>query len=303
MKLGKQCSSFILVSSLVALIAPPAHADNYVLGVASCPPWKNGDDIEANERLLNMCPRDIAQMVNALEQRFDVKEENVVTLMQEDATPENMYRALFELEKSMTAGDTLFFFQMTHGGIIPYNYKGYNVSGEIFAYYSEEKPENFGTAVQDGYWISARDLRDAIYELGNSTDANIVAIVEACHSEAAGHEIVHNPLLNLDGNDRVSFIFSADADQAATFNDDSTGARFTEEFVSALVSADTGTSLDAVFSVAREKTHRGALNACMSRDPEDLKDLHGHPQAYFENCTQEPAFVDPRGLMLDLKVN
>lgn len=302
MKLGKQYSALILVSSLVALIAPPAHADNYVLGVAACPPWKNGDDIEANERMLDMCPRDIGQIVDALEQRFDVKKENVVTLIQGDATPVNMYRALFEFENTMTAGDNLFFFQMTHGGVIPYNYQGHNVSGEIFAYYSKEEPENFGTAVQDGYWVSARDLRDTIYELGNTTEANIVAIVEACHSEASGHEIIHNPLLNLDENDRISFIFSAGAAQSATFNDDGTGARFTEEFVSALLSAETDTSLDEVFRVAQKNTHRGALNACMSMDPEELKDIHAHPQAYFENCTQEPAFVDPRGLMLDLKV-
>lgn len=303
MKLLNQYSCITLLSTLVALIAPPIYAENYVLGVTACPPWKHGDDAEANERMLNMCPKDIAQIVAALQQRFDIEEKNVTALIQEDATPANMYRALFELEKTMTAGDNLFFFQMTHGGDIPYNYQGHKVSGEVFVYYSEREPENFSAAVQDGYWVSSRDLRDAIYELGNSTEANIVTIVEACHSESAGHDVINNPLLNLNGNERISYIFSAGADQTATFNDDATGARFTEEFASALLAAEKGTSLDQIFTIARQETHRGALNACMSMDPNELKDMAAHPQAYFENCTQEPAFLDPRGLMLDLKVN
>ena len=300
---SKKNSFFILVSTLVGLFASPVQAENYVLGIAACPPWKHGANAEENERMLNMCPRDIERMVGALEQRFDVSEENVTTLIQEDATPANMYRELLELENTMEVGDTLFIFQMTHGGIIPYSYMGYNVSGEIFAYYTEEEPEDFGTAVQDGYWVSARDIRDAIYNLGNSTGANIVVIIEACHSEAAGHEIIHNPLLNLDGSDRISFIFSADADQTATFNDDSTGARFTEAFVEAMLNAEAGSSLDDIFRLAQQTTHRGALNACMSMGSDDLADSYSHPQAFFENCTQEPAFVDPRGLMVDLVVN
>lgn len=300
---GKKNSFFVLVITLLALLAPPVHAENYVLGIAACPPWKHGADAEANERMLNMCPRDIERMVGALQQRFGVAEENVTTLIQEDATPANMYRELLELESTMEVGDTLFIFQMSHGGIIPYNYIGYNASGEIFAYYTDEAPEDFGTAVQNGYWVSARDIRDAIYDLGNSTGANIVAIIEACHSEAAGHEIIHNPLLNLDGSDRISFIFSAGSDQTSTFNDDATGARFTEAFVEAMLAAEAGSSLDAVFQSARQTTHRGALNACMSMDPDELVGLYSQPQEFFANCTQEPAFVDPRGLMLELLVN
>lgn len=295
-------ASFVAISMLVTLLASPVHAENYVMGVAACPPWKHGADTEATERMLEMCPRDLDKMLDALGQRFSVDDENIIKLLQEDATPENMYRALQQLEAVLSAGDTLFLFQMTHGGIVPYNYMGYNTSGEIFALYTEQMPENVSAAVQNGYWASARDLRDAISVLGNSTGANIVVMIEACHSEAAGHEIIHNPLLNLGGSDRISYIFSAKADQTATFNDDASGARFTEEFVTALLAAQRGTTLDEVFSVARGRTHRGALAACMSKDPAELKELYGSARAFFENCTQEPAFVDPRGLLLDVTV-
>jgi hypothetical protein len=67
--------------------------------------------------------------------------------------------------------------------------------------------------------------------------------------------------------------------------------------------AEPGTPLDKIFAVARDKTHRGALNACMSKNSRERKELFGHPGDFLENCTQEPAFVDLRGLMLDLKVN
>lgn len=277
-----------------------AIAENYAFGVAACPPWKHSDDAAENQRMLDMCPRDMDLMISALQDRFAVSVENTTILLQDDATPQNLFDQFSTLRATLTAEDTLFYFQMSHGGVVPYSYQGYQTAGEVFAFYSDDEPANFSTAVQDGLWVSARELRDELYDLGEVTGANIVVIIEACHSEAAAHDIIHNPFLHLEADHKISFIFSADADQTATFNDDATGARFTEELVAAIQSSAPGTSLDDIFQSARKATHRGAMTACHAMDPEELRNLHEYPNAYFENCTQEPAFVDPSGLMLDL---
>jgi len=298
------CSAFKAgcIGMLVAF-GSPAIAENFAFGVAACPPWKHGEDEAENQRMLDMCPRDLEMMMSALQERFDVTPENTMTLIQDEATPQNLYVQLNALRETLTSEDTLFYYQMSHGGVVPYTYQGYQTSGEIFALYSAEEPANFNTAVQDGLWISARDLRDELYALGEITGANIVVIIEACHSEAAAHDIIHNPFLHLDAENRASFIFSANADQTATFNDDGTGARFTEELVDAIRSAPSGASLDDIFNVARMATHRGVMESCNAMDPEDLRYMYSNPTAYFENCTQEPAYFDPRGLMLDVIAN
>ncbi len=289
--------------AMLSALGSQAIADNYALGVASCPPWKKEGSALENKRMLDMCPRDMKLMMTVLQDRFDISTDNTTTLVQKDATPQNLYDKFTQLRAKLTPEDTLFLYQMSHGGILPYTYKGYKTTGEIFAYYTTEQPSNVGTAVQDGLWISARDLRDEIYELGETTGANIVVIIESCHSGAVGHQITYNPYLHLNAKHRTSFIFSAQAKQLATFNDDGTGGRFTEELIAAIRSAKKGTSLDDIFSSARRSTHRGAMESCNAMGVEDLRKLYTHTAAYFAQCTQEPAFVDPRGLMIDVVVN
>lgn len=293
-----------LAASIGMLFAfgSPAISGNYALGIASCPPWKKEGSAAENQRMLNMCPRDMKLMMSALQDRFDVSADNTVTLVQKDATPENLFGQFAQLQAKLTPEDTLFLYQMSHGGILPYTYKGYETSGEIFAYYTEKQPENFGAAVQDGLWVSARDLRDEIYELGEITGANIVVIIESCHSGAVGHQVTYNPFLHLNAKHKTSFIFSAQAKQLATFNDDGTGGRFTEELIAAIKSAKKGMSLDDIFSSARRNTHRGAMESCNTMSVDELRKLHDHTESYFAQCTQEPAFVDPRGLMIDVVV-
>jgi hypothetical protein len=289
----------IFVALFLALQANPLHASDVSLTVASCPPWKHEGDKAMNEKMVEMCKLDSQKITQALASTFQIESQDQHSLLQEQATPENLIAKLDELRGSVSRGDTLYFFQMSHGGIVPHSYKGYQVNGEVFAYYTEQKPD-FSKAVSDGQWMSARELRDAISHFATDTGANVVVIIEACHSSSAGHSLVHNPVERLDAEERIAYLFSAGAKQTSTFTDDNTQARFTRDLVRAMDRADSGTSLADMFNEARETTHRGALASCNELDEKARKALLGSVDQYFENCLQHPSYLDAKGLMLDL---
>ncbi|MEQ6918016.1 caspase family protein [Halomonas aquatica] len=292
----------LLVAILAMIFVSPLYAANSFLAVTSCPPWKHGDDLATNKKMVEMCQIDSAKMTDAITGSLPVDKANAHALLQTDATPHNLYAKLDELRATTQQGDTLYFFQMSHGGILPHTYKGYPVHGEVFAYYTKNAPKDFSKAVTEGKWLSARELRDELSMFASDTGANVVVIIEACHAESAAHELVHNPIEKLSDDEKIAYIFSAGAKQTSTFTDDQSGARFTEEFATALENAPTGTSLADVFSISRDKTHREALANCERIAASDDGAIYQSADQYFENCLQHPTSFDPKGLLLDLTV-
>lgn len=288
-----------LAALFLALQGNPVFAADVSLTVTSCPPWKHEGDKAMNDKMVEMCQLDSQKVTEALAANFSIETSNQHSLLQQQATPANLLAKLDELRDTVEPGDTLYFFQMSHGGILPHSYKGYPVNGEVFAYYTEDKPD-FSKAVSNGQWMSVRELRDEISRFAADTGANVLIIIEACHSASAAHSLVHNPIEKLDADEKIAYLFSAGAKQTSTFTDDNTEARYTRDLVAAMNSAESGTSLADIFNEARETTHRGALAKCNDMDKDALDALLGSVDQYFENCLQHPSYFDPKGLMLDL---
>lgn len=292
----------LLAALFLALQGNPVLAGDVSLTVASCPPWKHEGDQAMSDKMVEMCQLDSQKVTEALAANFSIETSNQHLLLQKQATPANLLAKLNELRDIMGHGDTLYFFQMSHGGIMPHSYKGYPVNGEVFAYYTEDKPD-FSKAVSNGQWISARELRDEISSFAADTGANVLVIIEACYSASAGQSLIHNPIERLDADEKIAYLFSAGADQTSTFTDDNTEARFTRDLVAAMNSAEPGTTVADIFNEARETTHRGALARCNDLDKDARDALLGSVDQYFENCLQHPSYFDPKGLMLDLVKN
>ena len=278
-----------------------ASAEMHLLAIGSCPPWKQLATEEDTQAMMQVCEKDVTAITSALTERFGLSADNTTTLLQETATVDNLYRSFEALAQNLDTDDTLVVYQIAHGSVLAYAYKGYPASGEVFGYYSEEQP-SIATAVEDGYWLAARDLRDAIYDLGARTGADIVAIIESCHASAANGELVHNPKLDLDGDSRISFLFSSGAGEQAHFTNNFGGGLFTARFTEALSKASSGDTLDEVFSVARRETHRDTLAACQGLPDSVSVQLRANSSAYFNTCIQEPEYFDPSGLMLNVAV-
>lgn len=300
---GKAIGLRAIVAAISMASAPAmALSDTYFLGIGSCPPWIEPAGSGAEADGAAFCASDVALMSGVVSERFGVAPENSVSLIQEEATPMRFFKEIKRLEDVLAKTDTLIVYQISHGGIGVYDYQGYPTRGEVFAYYTEARPED-SQAVAAGQWLSARDMRDSIYGLGAATGADILLVIEACHAAAITDQLIHNPFLDLAGDSRIAFLLSAGPGETSNFNAQRTGGRFTEDFSAALATAPAGSSLADIFAQTRETTHRAALAACNALDEKVTNTLLRAPDQYFYLCTQEPEYVDPRGLLLDLAVN
>jgi len=288
---------------LVATVDTAAAAETYLLGIGACPAWVDGaaqDMAEATSATL--CEADVERVEEALSARFEIRPDNRYRLIQAEATPMRFFNLVEGFKQQLGEDDTLILYQISHGGITDYLYQGYPASGEVFAYYTETKPQ-FSTAVEEGHWLSARDMRDAIYQLGAKTGADILIIIESCHAGQVTKDLVNNPALNLAGPSRIAFLFSAGPGELSLFNTSVDGGLFSEVLAKQLAEAPRGQNMADVFAQTRETTHRAALATCNAVEGVERETLFSSSSSYFYRCTQEPEFVDPRGLLLDLKLN
>lgn len=295
----------LIIAAIVTMLLASfnSYAKNHALLVASCPPWKHEGNPEKQAVVQQICAEDVKVMSNALSKKLDVDKQEQIILLQKDAILSNIKKALTHLTKQAEKGGTIYVYLNTHGGQIPHLYKGYPVLDEVFALYTEQKPKDYSKAVNDGVWVGARVMRDMVSGVAANSDANVVVIIEACHSEAAYHEIVHNPVLSLQNNSKLAMIFSAGKDQISTFNDQGDKARFTENLAQAISDAEDGQSLTDIVRIAQAETHRGAVKQCANYPKEEVTMLLKSAGQFFTNCMQEPTFYDPKLLMDDIKVN
>jgi hypothetical protein len=287
---------------LSVFLGGPSHADNFAVLLGSCPPWKHEGSADHQAEVEHICSEDVQDMSFALASKLDVPIDNQTILLQKEAKLDGFKAALKKVSTNAAEGDTVYVYVNTHGGLVSHLYKGYPVRGEVFALYTEKKPANYTNAVNDGVWMSARILRDLVSEVGMDSKANIVLVVEACHSGASFSDVVHNPLLTLTLESKMATIFSAGKDQLATFNDKGNKARFTENFTKAIVDAKPGDSLTQVFRRSQQQTHHEVVKKCMDLPSKRLDALLKSSGEFNESCLQEPTFYDPKLLLDELVI-
>src|SRR6056297_1954574 len=106
-----------LVTLPIALSGHLALAADASLTVASCPPWKHEGDKTESDKMVKMCGLESKKITEALAANFAIEESNQHTLLQQQATPANLVAKLDEMRNVVSKGDTLYIFQMSHGGI------------------------------------------------------------------------------------------------------------------------------------------------------------------------------------------
>ena len=288
----------LIVSALLSCIASASFAENHVIALAACPPWKGGDTEEQTKQMVEMCAKDASNIVDGLQSAMGVTPENTVLLVQQDATVEKMTAALSQIAEKANPGDTVFFYLAVHGGVLNHAYKGYPVQDEVFAFYSDDEPANYSQAVTDGMWLGARDFRDRISTYTLEHGINIVLIVEACHALASLHDFKHNPILHFGDSGSIASVFSSGEDEISHFNPDFSGGRFTTDLSNALRNASAGEDFYDIVSTAAKSTFRETIEACNSYDEKQRQMLGRNPTTFVEVCVQEPAIFDPSGALL-----
>ncbi len=282
------------------LLAAPVAAETWLFAAAACPPWKDTKgDPEQNAKLNGACEKDIDLIVSGMRAAFDLPQERVITLLNEQATGTGVSAALADLARRAGPDDTVILYVNTHGGKIEGMYKGYEVEDEIFAWYTVERPADPEQATARGDWMAARAFRDLVDQV---MAKEIVTIIEACHADAALGDYINNVRNGIGGRGddwggREAVIFSAFEEQIANFTPDETEAMFTKVFSQTLAEPDNRTLFDA-FEEARVETHRAVRENC-ARD-HTLKELVDGWKNYRSLCTQMPNAWDPFGLLDDM---
>ncbi|MEE9455023.1 MAG: hypothetical protein V3V13_11680 [Paracoccaceae bacterium] len=292
----------IILSTVTMLFALPAHADTWLFAAAACPPWKaTHDDSALNAKLNGACQKDVDLIVKGFQNSMDVADDHVITLIDAQATGADIVDALARLASEAKPEDRVVIYINTHGGKIEALYKGYEVSDEIFAWYTDERPADAKAATANGDWMTARDFRDHVNKIMSH---EIVTIIEACHADAALQDYINNVHQGIgergsDWNGREAVIFSSFQEQIANFTPDNTEAMFTQVFSDSL-SAGNHASLFDAFEQARVETHHKVRENC-AKD-HTLKELVDGWQDYRLLCTQMPNAWDPFGLLDDISL-
>jgi len=293
-----------LLAAMFMLATPALAAQDtpktWLFAAAACPPWKDvKGDPEQNAKLNAACQKDINLMVSGMQAAFDLPQEQMVVLLNEQATGAGVTAALTDLAGKVRPEDRVILYINTHGGRIEALYKGYDVKDEIFAWYTVKRPASSEVATADGDWMSARAFRDLVNKL---MAREIVTVIEACYANAALSDYIDNVRKGIgergdDWGGREAVIFSSFDNQVANFTPDETEAIFTKIFSGKLAEPDNKTLFDA-FEEARVETHRSVRANC-AKD-HTLKELVQGWNSYRELCTQMPNAWDPFGLLDDI---
>lgn len=297
-------SRTIIAGALALMgLCAPAAGETWLFAAAACPPWKSiPDDPETTAKMARACEKDIELAVNGFRSGFEIADDHLITLVDKDATGDKVALALTRLAKEAQPDDRVILYINTHGGRIEALYKGYEVSDEIFAWYTEDRPESAEKATADGRWMTARAFRDLVNRI---MAHEIVTVIEACHASAALDDYINNVHAGIGGRGddwggREAVIFSAFDKQIANFSPDGSVAAFTEILSQKLGEHDNRTLFDA-FEEARVETHRSVRENCAG--DHTLKELVDGWKSYRELCTQMPNSWDPFGLLDDIALD
>jgi hypothetical protein len=281
-----------------AMAETPART-THLFAVGVCPPWKTAPgDPALTAKWGASCRNDMQVLTDSLRQSLSLKDTNITALIDEKATYDAVVASLTQLAEKAQPTDRVVIYLNTHGGEIDAGYKGYRVTDEVFAFYSEKEPEDFSQAAIKGPWMTARALRDRIDAIPAE---EIVIIIESCHSAASYKDFRYD----LSGRykrgwkGREAIIYSAGADQIANFVESNDRALFTKTFAEILVTQGEKTLGDAL-QKARVETHRNIRKRCLT-GPYAGKMQINH-SAYLTYCTQQPDAFDPYGLLDDIEL-
>jgi len=275
-------------------------AKTWLFGAAACPKWKAIPDKPAlSQRMSAACEKDIRLFVSGFQSLYKVPESNIITLLNEEATGDKVRKSLAALAARIKAEDRVILYVNIHGGKLDTLYHGYPAKDEVFAWYTEKRPVDPVKAVQDGRWMSVRQLRDLVNDI---VAKEIVVIIEACHAGEGLADFADNVHDGVGGrgedwNGREAVIVSSGNDQIANFTKHGDEALFTKKMSQALKSGK-GKSLLERFETARIDTHRTARKNCEAKNTH--KELLEDWSNFKLLCTQMPTSYDPFGLLDDM---
>ena len=294
----------ILVTLLLAvLIAPFARAeaaesagDNHLLTIAVCPPWKKGEDAKQTALMGGACKTTVGAIEASFQNDMGVAKDKTYSLLNDGAKYADVAAKFAWLNENTGADDTLYIYLLAHGGHLQGHYKGYPVTDQGIAFWSEKEPD-LSVATDEKIFMLVRTFRDM---MDSVKVKNIVLIVDSCHSGASFNDFKNDPHAQSASAARTAVVLSAKGDQFANFNADYTMPLFSE-MLSHSLKVSAGQPLSDAVELADTAAHRRLRVNCatpavkkMLKEASDL--------SYYSLCTQRAEVYDPTGLMDEITV-
>jgi hypothetical protein len=218
-------------SGLAATVTPVGKT--HLLAVGICPPYRHDIPVE-------VCRNAVKAVVKEVGEALTIPKDNVVALVDEQATGPGFLAALADLGKRLTADDRLVLYLNAHGDSFGLWADYYGAPGPIAAvnaqydredyvlvFWTKEDPAVPALSLMQKEWLTVEEVVDAIEAL----PAKVALILESCSSGKtfAGFHIAARD------SERIDYmLLSAGPEQISNLNSGLTIPLFTEAFTQAL---------------------------------------------------------------------
>jgi hypothetical protein len=255
---------------------PLDPASIHVLAIGACPPWRPK---------IKVCAHDAAQFAEVARDRIGVPADQIMTLINEEATAPAVRAAFARLQESMPRGSTVIVYYVGHGMLLPKGRTDGDAE-ETFLLWTAAFPFAALYAVQAGIWMTDAELGALI---GALPAESAIVILDTCDASGADGALLSAP--SRPKPTHTALMVSSRAHEIAFA--DLTSAIFTRNLVEAMRSRVP--TLHEAFLLAQKETAAEAALRC------EAAVVGGF---IAEGCTlQDPELVDPSGLTNRIRLN
>lgn len=264
--------------------------DTYVFAASACPPWKT-ELLEKHadaKNVANACRNDVQLFTSSVKEALGVPSENILTLVDEQATYDGLQRGLKALANKVPDDSRVILYFNFHGEISDINQNDEEDNDEVLVLWTREKPFTTLSALSLKQWITAKELRGM---MDSVKAGEIVIVIDACYAGEAVPEILKKHGRGSDWEGKEAVILSSKAGQVSHFTADGSEALFTLEFSKSISSAPDLQS--AVDKAAAETSDYIQDNDNQKK----CSAMHSEITRKKEPCEQTPFAYDPTGLL------
>lgn len=291
------------------------EGETYLLAIGVCPPYRKFIPVKA-------CSNGVEAIVSNFKTGLNIKEANVISLVDEKSSGANVLKAINDLSNKLKPEDRLMVYLLMHGDAF-YQWAGYyqpdqtqrtinsevtNPNEDLLVFWTKEEPTVPALAIAQKDWWPASELVAAL----ETIPARIGLILDSCSSNLV-FQAFHGLAAK---SDRIDYILtSSGSEQASNFNASLEAPLFGQELANAM-SLPNARTFGQVVEHARMTTvlHAVALCSTVTFEASNFSEAFPSlpvPQAQTVDgqvspplwfCAQVPTVADYSGELTNRKI-
>ena len=281
----------ILVTPLWAI----SGENTYVFAASACPPWKTKLLEKHAKDIANACKNDVEIFTSNIQKALDVPSENILTLVDEQATYSGLIKALLDFAEKVPKNSRVIMLFNFHGDLSDIAPDGKPIKDEVLVLWTDEKPFTMLSALALKQWITAKELRKMIDKIRAD---EIVVTVDACHSGGVLPDILKDHGRDNNWRGKEAVLMSSKSSQFSYFNKEGSHGLFTY-YLSGSIGSNDFANFHLAYQNAAKETIDYVQDKLFQKKCEKMiwETLHKR-----EACEQTPISYDPSNLLPSIKL-